>query len=287
MLGEDRELKISFISKKENVCPACGMSFRKEEMLTGGGRLIAGLLTEELHRLYEPSIKYGDVHPLVYQMLVCPECWFASMEADFPQLPQAQADAVCYDKDTRHADTLQIFPGLDYNEPRTLKEGAASYYLTMRCYDYYEKNTSPTIKQGIASIRAAWLLDELDKKFPQQHYDWLAMLFKKKANFLYNEAIRREQRGKETLSALKIFGPDTDKNYGYEGALYLTSLLRFKYSHLDNTELRIPTLEEAKRTIARIFGVGKSSKAKPGPLLEHAKNLYETISKEMNEIDFV
>jgi uncharacterized protein (DUF2225 family) len=113
------------------------------------------------------------------------------------------------------------------------------------------------------------------------------MLFKKKANYLYNEAIRREQRGIETLSAMKNFGPDTDKNYSYEGALYLTALLRYKYSFKDNPELRKKALEEAKRTIARIFGVGKSSKSKPGPLLEHAKNLYETISKELNEVDVV
>jgi uncharacterized protein (DUF2225 family) len=127
----------------------------------------------------------------------------------------------------------------------------------------------------------------MDMKSPDQHYDWLSMLFKKKANYLYNEAIRREQRGKETLSALKNFGPDTDKNYSYEGALYLTALLRYKYSFKENPELRGKALDEAKRTIARIFGVGKSSKAKPGPLLEHARNLYETISKELNEVDVV
>ncbi|MCL2602375.1 MAG: DUF2225 domain-containing protein, partial [Treponema sp.] len=37
--------------------------------------------------------------------------------------------------------------------------------------------------------------------------------------------------------------------------------------------------------IAKIFGVGKSSKSKPGALLENARALYENISKELNEND--
>jgi uncharacterized protein (DUF2225 family) len=156
-----------------------------------------------------------------------------------------------------------------------------------RCYDYFPKEFSPTIKQGIATLRAGWMLEELDKKYPGQHYNWLSVLFKKKSQYLYNEAIRREQSGRETLSALKNFGPDTDKNYGYEGALYLSALLKYKYGFQNNPQLRIPVLDEAKRTIARIFGIGKSSKSKPGPLLEHARNLYESISKELNEIDVV
>jgi uncharacterized protein (DUF2225 family) len=125
----------------------------------------------------------------------------------------------------------------------------------------------------------------MDKKTPGQHYDWLAILFKKKALFFYDEAIRREQKGKETLSGLKIFGPDTDKNYAYEGALYLASLLKYKYGFRDDPHLRAAALDEAKRTIARIFGIGKSSKSKPGPLLEHARDLYDRIGKELNEID--
>jgi uncharacterized protein (DUF2225 family) len=282
-----RELKISFISKEEYTCPACETVFNREELLSGSGRLIAGKLTDELHRLYEPSVKYGEVYPLIYQATVCPQCWFASMDKDFIDFPSAAKEKAERDFEGRIADTKLVFPDADFTKPRDLFSGAASLYLVLRCYEYFPKEFSPTIKQAIASLRTGWLLEEIDRKFPGQHYDWLSMLFKKKANYLYNEAIRREQRGKETLSAIKIFGPDTDKNYGYEGALYLTSLLRFKYSFKDNPELRGKALEEARRTIAKIFGVGKSSKAKPGPLLEHARNLYETISKELNEFDVV
>jgi uncharacterized protein (DUF2225 family) len=243
------------------------------------------MLTDELHRLYEPSAKYGEVYPLAYVATVCPECWFASMDKDFSALPPEYKDRAFSDREGRMSDAALIFPGVDFHEFRGLVPGAASLYLVMRCYDFYTSEFSPTIKQGIAALRTGWLLDEMDKKNPDQHYDWLSVLFKKKALFFYDEAIRREQKGKETLSGLKIFGPDTDKNYAYEGALYLSSLLKYKYGFRENPHLRAPALDEAKRTIARIFGIGKSSKSKPGPLLEHARELYERIGKELNESD--
>ena len=277
--------KISFQSKETYKCPVCGTEFHREELLSGSGRLIAGKLTDELHRLYEPSARFGDIYPLAYQATVCPKCWFASMDRDFTALPQKARAKAGEDTETRKKDTLSIFPRVDFNKPRGLVNGAASLYLTTRCYDYYTKEFSPTIKQGIAILRSAWLLDEINEKYPGQHFDWLAVLFKKKAQFFYSEALRKEQTGKETLSGLKFFGPDTDKNYAYEGALYLTGLLKLRYGSRDEGDARREALGEVKRTIAKIFGLGKSSKSKPGPLLEHARNLYDNINKELNESD--
>jgi len=281
----ERELKVSFYSKKEYVCPSCDASFHKEEMLSGGGRLIAGALTMELHRLYEPSLKYGDIFPLVYNAVVCPECWFASNESDFPALPQARKMEAMKQINERKSDALLVFPDLDFSQPRTLMEGAASQYLVLNCYGFYGKTTSPTIKQGLASIRTAWLLDELDKKYPKQHYDWLAILFRRKAHFFYSEALAREQNGSETMSGLKSFGPDTDKNYSYEGMLYLSAYLRYKFGNANTPEERKSSLEEARRTIAKLFGMGKSSKDKPGAFLELARKLYDTINKELEELN--
>ena len=281
----EKETKVSFKSKEQYTCPLCEYSFHREELLTGGGRLIAGKLTDELHRLYEPSAKYGNVYPLIYTATVCPLCWFASDARDFELLPSLEKHAGVEDKKKRIADTKSIFPDLDFEKNRSLVSGTASQFLVVKCYDYYPKEFSPTMKQGIASLRAAWLFDEMHKKFPGQHFDWLSELFKKKAAFFYNEAVHREIGGKENLSGVKIFGPDTDKNYAYEGALYLASLLNFKYCYLDNPDQRRKILDEAKRTIAKIFGIGKTTKSKPGPLLEHARNLYENISKELKEAD--
>jgi len=282
-MNEDRELKVSFISKKEYECPVCEHAFRKEELLSGGGRLIAGPLTKELHRLYEPSSKYGEVYPLVYQALVCPECWYASMEADFPLLPASNIDKARNDQRKRIEETRLVFPNVNFKESRGLMEGAASQYLVLRCYDFFNKETSPTIKRGLAALRCAWLLDEIDKKYPGQHYDWLATLFRKKAQYLYNEALASEQTGKETLSALKNFGPDTDKNYSYEGMLYLCAYLRYQFGPSHDADQRKSSLEDARRTIAKLFGMGKSSKEKPGAFLELARTMYDTINKELAE----
>jgi len=285
-MSEERELRISFISKKEYDCPVCDAVFRKEELLSGGGRLIAGALTEELHRLFEPSSKYGEIYPLAYSAVVCPECWFASTEADFPLFPAAQKGLAFSDRRRRMDDALMVFPGADFSGPRGLMEGAASLYLTLRCYDFYGKAASPTIKRGVAALRAAWLIDELHGKFPGENYDWLALLFRKKACYFYNEAIAREQAATETMSAMKNFGPDLDKNYSYEGMLYLSAFLRYKYGPepKGGAEERLASLEEARRTVAKLFGMGKKSKDKPGPFLDLARKVYDAINADMEGI---
>ncbi|MDR1025612.1 MAG: DUF2225 domain-containing protein, partial [Treponema sp.] len=151
MSVEERELKVSFFSKKEYTCPVCGEIFRKEELLSGGGRLIAGPMTSELHRLYEPSLKYGEVYPLIYQATVCPECWYTAMDADFSLLPEKSRPRVQEDRKKRKAGVALVFPDIDFRQPRGLAEGAASQYLTLCCYEYFDKDFSPTIKQGLAS----------------------------------------------------------------------------------------------------------------------------------------
>ena len=278
----ESDYKITFQKKEPIVCPICGTIFNKEELYTGRGRLNADKFTNELHWLYKPSAKFGEIFPLVYVAIVCPECWFASMETDFTILPASGHDKARDDCDKRMKEASLIYPDLNFRENRTLMEGAASQYLVLRCYDYYNKDASPTIKQGLASLRCAWLQDELHKKYPGQHYDWLANLFRRKAEYLYNEALAREQSGKETLSGMKAFGPDTDKNYGYEGMLYLCSYLRYNFGVSRNAEERKKNLEDARRTISKLFGMGKSSKDKPGAFLEHARTLYDTINKDIS-----
>jgi uncharacterized protein (DUF2225 family) len=289
--GQEPKAKVSFLAKEELTCPACGAKFHREELLSGGGRLIAGNLTDELHRLYEPSAKYGKVYPLVYQASVCPECLFASMEKDFSLLPPDAVEKAKSERDKReHEISLlgdaDITGAANFHGNRRLFEGAVSQYLVLRCYDYFPLENSPTIKQGVAALRAGWLCDHLNEEHPGRHFDWLAVLFKKKAAFCYTQAIKRETAGVEKLSALENCGPDTDKNYAYEGILYVAALLDFKYGDRVDGQRRYNSLDESKRSLGRIFGLGKSSKAKPGPLLEKAKTLYQEISVEMGQTDY-
>jgi uncharacterized protein (DUF2225 family) len=283
-MAEQKLLKISFQAKESTTCPVCGEVFKREELLSGSGRLIAGALTDELHRLYEPS-RYGILYPLSYQATVCPNCWFASMDQDFTRLPGDALENAALGEAKRKNNISQILPEVDFYENRSLVSGAASQVLVCLCYDYYTVDFSPTIKQGIASLRAGWLFEHLNTDFPGQNYDWLSELFKKKAAFFYADALASESAGTETLSGITAFGPDTDKNYGYEGMLYLRAVLEYKYGSQQDPERRRAALDDSKRTIAKIFGLGKSSKSKPGPLLERGKELYSAIGKELNDFD--
>ncbi|MDR3325593.1 MAG: DUF2225 domain-containing protein [Spirochaetaceae bacterium] len=278
-------LKTSYQSKEVLTCPACGEAFHKEELLTGSGRLIAGPLSDELHRLYEASARYGELHPLAYQAAVCPGCWFASNADDFNLLPEWLRGQAANHAKTRKEEVALIFPTVDFYAPRSLVSGAVSQYLVMRCYEYYPIDFSPTVKQGIAALRTSWLIDHIHEKEPGQHWDWLALLFKKKARFFCRRALQGETTGGETLSGLKLFGPDLDKNYGYEGFLYITGLLEYKYGSRKDPKQRKELITETRQTLAKMFGLGKSSKSKPGPLLEKSRSLYIEISKELQDFD--
>jgi uncharacterized protein (DUF2225 family) len=282
--NDENLLKVSFQAKNTTMCPVCRETFRREDLLSGSGRLIAGELTDELHRLYETS-RYGDLYPLAYSATVCPRCWFAAMDQDFSKLPKDEIARVEMAENARKDSVQLIFSDVDFYESRNLVSGAASQFLACLCYDYFPAEFSPTIKQGLAALRTGWLLEHMNTVYPGQHYDWLAELFKKKANFFYSEALYRESTGKESLSGLTAFGPDTDKNYGYEGMLYLRGILEYKYGSQKDPRLRYEALADSKRTIAKIFGLGRSSKGKPGPLLERGKELYATIGKELNDFD--
>ncbi|MFQ3547749.1 MAG: DUF2225 domain-containing protein, partial [Termitinemataceae bacterium] len=122
---EDKELKRTFFSKETIRCPVCDVSFHREELLSGGGRLIAGSLTDELHRNYEASAKYGPVYPLIYQPTVCPSCWFASGDADFLHIPAESKERAMLDRENRIADVQHLFPSVDFTSLRDLFSGTA------------------------------------------------------------------------------------------------------------------------------------------------------------------
>ena len=113
--------------------------------------------------------------------------------------------------------------------------------------------------------------------------DYIAEVFYRKALFFYQQTLINETGRIESIEVVNNFGPDTDKNYGYDGVIYLSGLLEYKYGQRENQGLRLKKLEESKKAIARIFGLGKSSKSKPGPLLETARDLYDKLAAELSD----
>lgn len=273
--------RISFFSKKSTKCPVCGTEFNKEELLTGRGRLIAGDLTDELRRNYEPSPKFGDIFPLIYPVTVCPRCFYAAYSADFSEPPKGTVTQLEEHTDERVGSLESLFPDLDFRDTRGLEAGIASYALAIECYDYFPDESTPVIRQGISALRAAWLCGDLHRKFPGENYDYLSEIFYRKARFFYTLAVTYDQDGTQNLSLAGNLGPDLDKNYGYDGILYLSALLEFRYGRGDKPEMRQKNLDFAKRTLAKIFGMGKASKKKPSAILDKAKDLYSEIADEL------
>ena len=284
-MKEAKAKKLTFFSKEALDCPVCSSSFYREDLLSGSGRLIAGDLTDELRRIYQPSKKFGAVFPLVYPVLVCPVCYYAAYQKDFlAQSAEAETmENLRNQKEERLTNTGLIFDSLDFTEPRRLEEGAASYFLALACYDHSLKNYSPSIKRAMSAIRGAWLFDELHRNKPSENYDYLKKLFYRKARFYYHLALDREQTGEESMSAVAHLGPDLDKNYAYEGVLYITGLMEYKYGPQKDVEKRVGHLDNARKIVARVHGMGRASKSKPSAMLDKAKDLYKTMSSEVKK----
>jgi uncharacterized protein (DUF2225 family) len=281
---ETKIKKLTFFANKPTLCPICAEKFFREELHSGGGRLIAGKLTDELRRLYEPSVKYGELSPLVYPVTVCPACYYGAFNDDFLRIERDAIARVEATTAARRTSVQLLFTDLDFKSARTLKEGMASYYLALSCYDYFKPHFMPTIKRGILCLRSAWLLSDLHRKYPDANYDYAAKIFYRKALFFYRLSLERDQKGEEPLQTKANFGPDTDKNYGYDGVLYLSGYLEYIYGAKQESAERVKTLQYVKRLFGKIFGLGKSSKNKPSPILEKAKDIYSKIGEEIDTL---
>jgi len=275
---------VTFFSREKTRCPICETLFGREELRTGRGRLIAGNLTDELRRNYEPSRKFGEVTPLLYPVTVCPSCYYAAYDRDFLDIPEEAKAEIRLRTDARLRSFHALDPVIDFNGPRDLTEGLASYFFAAVCYDSFPKEFTPTFKQGVSTLRGAWLCSDLHRKDSSAHWDQVAMIFYRKARFFYRESIDREQNGTESIPNTLNLGPDIDKNYGYDGVLYITGLLEFKYGPRKDPVRRTQELERAKRTVSRLFGMGKASKSKPSALLDMARDLFAEITDALGEL---
>lgn len=282
---ETKKLSLTFYSKQKTHCPVCDKEFAREELLSGSGRLVASDLTDELRRTYVPSQRYGTVYPLIYPLVVCPFCFISFFPNDVDSIRDYR-ELFIDDVEDRIRIVGEIYPHFDFTRNRTLLEGAASYYLAILCYEKLPPaKFSTSIKRAILSLRLAWVSSDLHKVCPEKNYDFIASVFYKKALFFYGEAMRKESSGEERISNIASFGPDLDKNYGFDGVVYLNSLLEYKFGQKENIEARLKVLDDNKRALARMFGLGKSSKSKPGPLLEHSRDLYDKLTAELKAAD--
>lgn len=286
-MAEATQKKISYFVKEETTCPVCKAGHHKEEMLSGGGRLIAGKLTAELRRLYQESKKYGHVYPLAYAMQVCPKCYYAANHRDFLKLNSDEANALKNSADHRVDLLLTLFNGVDFTQQRNLIHGAASMILAVDSYHLRGSNVAPTAKKAVCSLRAAWLLDDLYQFVPQKPYDKVRDFYYQEAVKYYQLTLEYMQSGKEPVEQeLGAMGPDLDKPWGYDGIIYINAYLTNKYvNDMTSSKEEMRTmLERAKRYLSKLYGSGKSSRAKPSAIVDMSKDLYDEIGQTIDKL---
>lgn len=285
----EKKVRISFFTKDNTVCPVCDREFPREELLSGSGRLIAANLSDELRRIYKPSKKYGQISPLNYTIIVCPDCLFAAQLKDFSRFPSEMREKAYELYNKRVQLVTGIFGTVSYEDTRDFISGAASYILAVSCYSFFKKDVAPTFKKGNCSLRAAWLLGDLVEMTADEteklRYQHVQEVMYQKAMMFYNALLDPEVSKVEPLESVK-YGPDEDTNWGYDGYLYVTSALRYKMGYLqDNIEERGRMYVKTKRIISKLVGSGRKSKNKPTELLNMARELYDELSKQVKEIE--
>lgn len=163
--------------------------------------------------------------------------------------------------------------------------GIASYILAMVSYDSFPVECAPTFKQGLSTLRAAWLCRHMDQEIKNENFDYLSRVFYRKASFFYRQVVAYEQTGTESIENVGNFGPDIDNNYDYDGVIYLAGYLEYSYGQKEDVSVRLERLKVSMTVISRIVGMRKSSKSKPSALVENAIELHGKIKKEIKTLE--
>ena len=284
---KQKKVLISYYAKQATECPVCGTHFQQELLHSGRGRLVSVNITPELRRLYKPNKKYGKIYPQTYSILTCPDCLYSAFPNDFADVVEEEVLLIKKLKDSRRQKIEKLLGPLSFHERRNLVLGAASYLLALDCYARKESRVAPTPKKAVCCLRSAWLFGDLAEDFPKRN-------FGKLRDFLYVQAARYYSPSLNILSTetepriqfLSILGPDTDKNWNFEGVVYINSYLSYKYASKlapDNQEAQIKLQQIARRNLGQLYGHGKASFAKPSLIVEYARTLYDKITEELEK----
>ena len=277
---------VSFFQAKPIACPICEEEFKREVLRTGGGRIIAGDLSLDLRRQYKPSPKYGVVNPLIYTVVVCPHCYYAALPEDFAKVKEKNREQLKDSSDKRRRYAEMVFDQFsDFNQERDTLAGAISFLLAISSYTHFSKEFAPSIKKAICSIRCSWLIKDLIKEDRMENLDTVYVYMRHLAWQLYEKAIKTAETGAETFDNAKKLGPDVDTDYGYDGALYVMSLLGIEQSEFLSEEDRKKKFTYYRSSLSKVFGLGKSSKSKPSAILDIAKDLHTDLGKTIGEMD--
>ena len=279
--------QISYFEKKPTTCPVCAHSFNKEKMFTGSGRLNSKGIEDDLRRVYIPNKEYGLIYPLIYNITVCPKCFYAGIPETYNLLTEQDKQNVIKNEKTRKRITTKIFGELDFNNKRTLFTGAASYFLAISCYSDKKKESVLNLQKAVCALRCSWCCDDLSqidltkKIYWHKISDYFKFLTNRCLQKLLDELLSNEYQ----LNSNFFVGPDLDFNYDFEGILYLISYFGFYYKDYikSKTDL-IEKMESYSTNLSRIFGRGSYTSSKPEVFLRKSQDLYNKIKDVVDTV---
>ena len=232
---------ISFFRKDELICPSCEKDIPQEDIRTGSGRLDAGELRNDLHRLYISTKEHGSVYPIIYGIYTCNNCYYSLLKYDMGKLSQKSIENIStQDAVAERKESLKhLFKDIpDFSTNKTLVSAVAAYLLTVQTYNQCNVSDVPTIRMAICALRAAWLCGHIKDFCDDEFVDSLTSILYKKSLFLYNKAMDLALSGDEDLLSTTL-GPDIDKDYRYDGVVYIQAWLLFHYGISPNRDKRI------------------------------------------------
>ncbi len=284
--SEDIKEKMTFFKSTAIQCPVCNSQIYGEELRQGRSRINAGNLRDDLFRNYIPNEESGETFPFLYSVGVCnnPKCFFAAFWQDFKKIHKKNVEALSTtEAKNSRIDALNLLykSAPDFTQKRNLLSGFASYLLALETYNKFRENDAPSIRQGICALRLAWLSRILHEHKYGDECKQLETIFYKKALFFYTQSLTKDSNGLEPLHVMTFLGPDIDKDYGYDGVVYIRAWLEFHYGDKRRVLERQNMLNTLRNSLSKVFGFGRSSKEKPSVLLNIARKTFEAVETEI------
>ncbi|MBZ4684200.1 MAG: hypothetical protein JG768_1627 [Fusobacteriales bacterium] len=145
-----------YLWTKEVICPICGTKFNAYNYKHKSQKLIK--IETDFHEVYE------KFDPIIYDIYVCPHCYFAAKPTEFNTLELKEIRALS--KVTRESK-------YNFSEPRDNDMGIESYELLLKCYKLYKKITKA--EYANIYIKIAWLYREKKDENNERKYLELAL----------------------------------------------------------------------------------------------------------------
>ena len=132
------EYNPKYLWKKKVICPVCAHEFE-----TFNYKSKSQALKEKESDFHEV---YDEFDPIIYDVYVCPSCFFASTIAEFDKLKAREMEALFSDKRSSK---------FDYKKNRTIEMALESYDLAIHCKNQTEKPNEALLAN--LYIKKAWL----------------------------------------------------------------------------------------------------------------------------------